>query len=168
MKIQTLDDVLLHEVQDLYSAEKQIIEALPKMAEACTSDTLREGFEEHLEQTKEQVTRLEKVADLLGASVGREKCKGMEGLLAEGAKLLDNEPSSALDAALISAAQRVEHYEIAGYGSAITFAQLLGEDEVVDLLKETIAEEEETDEKLTEIAESEVNESAETADEEAE
>lgn len=161
MKLKTLNDVLVHELQDLFSAENQITEALPKMAKAATTDSLRDGFEEHLEQTQTHIERLQEIADVLNISLDGDTCKGMEGLLAEGSKLLKEDHSTVLDAALISAAQRVEHYEIAGYGSASTFAELLGFDDVVDLLNETLDEEKETDAKLTDIAETEVNVEAE-------
>ncbi len=161
MKLESLNDVLEHEIQDLYSAENQIIDALPKMAEAATSEKLKKAFTTHLEETIEQIKRLKKAAQTLGIEPEGHTCKGMEGLLKEGEELLKEEPSPVLDAALISAAQRVEHYEIAGYGSAITFAEMLKEDEAADILKETIAEEKHTDELLTHIAESEVNKEAE-------
>lgn len=160
MKMITLEDVLHHEIEDLHSAETQIIEALPLMAKHVTSTKLRQGFEKHLKQTERQLKRLEKAAEILGVTVPGKPCKGMKGLLAEGAELLKMEPSEAIDAALISAAQRVEHYEIAGYGSAITFAKMLKQKEVANILKETIAEEEETDKTLTKLAKSEVNKKA--------
>ncbi len=156
MKIETLDDVLVHEIQDLYSAEKQIIAALPKMTKICTSKALREALEEHLEQTREHVIRLEQAAEELKVKTGGEKCKGMEGLLQEGAKLLEEDQSYALDAAIISAAQRVEHYEIAGYGSALAFALALGEENVAELLRLTLEDEENADETLSHIADVEV------------
>lgn len=158
MKLNNLNDLLEHELQDLYSAESQIIKALPKMAKAASSDALKDGFETHLEESEAQKERLEQAAEKLGIKLGGVMCKGMEGLLKEGEELLSEKPSPIVDQALIAAAQRVEHYEIAAYGCAITFAKLLGEDEVVDLLRETINEEEMTDEKLTEIAESEQEE----------
>ncbi len=149
----SMNDLLLHELQDLYSAETQIIKALPKMAEKATNEELKEAFENHLELTKEHVNRLKKIAEILSISLGGELCKGMEGLLKEGEKLLEEEPNEFLDQALIGATQRVEHYEIAGYGCAVTYAKRVDNDEVVELLVETLSEEEETDETLTELAE---------------
>jgi ferritin-like metal-binding protein YciE len=142
----------------LLSAEKQLVKALPKMAKGASSQALKEGIEDHLEQTKGHVERLERVFKLLDKSPRAEHCKGMEGLIEEGSDLLeeDGEPH-VKDAALIAAAQRVEHYEISGYGTARTLAELLGLGEAVDLLQQTLDEEKETDEKLTELAMSEVN-----------
>lgn len=165
MKLNNLRDVLIHELQDLYSAEKQITKALPKMAKAAENDELAEAFKEHLEQTQQQVTRLEEVLKGLGASTKGDKCKGMEGLLAEGDDLMSKDAApEVMDALLITAAQKVEHYEIAGYGSARTFAEMLGEDEAAELLQETLDEEIETDARLTELAESSVNPEAEEAE----
>ncbi len=160
MTIQNLSDVFQHEIRDLYSAENQILEALPKMAKKAHSSKLKDSFEMHLEQTKEHVKRLEKVAETLDIPLNGAKCKGMEGLLKEGESLLKQEPTEGLDAALISAAQRVEHYEIAGYGSTITYAELLGHKEAVSTLKKTINDEEKTDQKLTKIAVTNVNKKA--------
>jgi ferritin-like metal-binding protein YciE len=130
------------------------------MAKTASSDELREGFEEHLEQTKGQIERLQQIFEKLGEKPGGKKCMGMEGLLKEGAEVMGEDYEDAvMDAALISAAQRVEHYEIAGYGSVIAYAELLGEDEAASLLKETLEEEKETDEKLTELS-SEINSEA--------
>ncbi len=158
MKFTSHDDLLLHELQDLYSAENQITQALPKMAEKATNQELKDGFNEHLEQTKGQIKRLQQIAEKLEVTLEGEKCEGMEGLIKEGKKLLEEDANEFLDQALIGAAQRVEHYEIAGYGCAATYAKLLGYDEVLDLLLETLQEEKETNEKLTEIAESEQTE----------
>jgi ferritin-like metal-binding protein YciE len=150
----SLKGLFVDELKDLYSAENQITKALPKMAKAASSDELREGFEEHLEQTKGQIERLQQIFETLGEKPTGKKCLGMEGLLKEGAEVMEDDFEDAvMDAALISAAQRVEHYEIAAYGSVIAFAELLGEDEAVSLLKETLEEEKETDEKLTELSE---------------
>jgi ferritin-like metal-binding protein YciE len=155
--------LFVHELRDLYSAEKQLLKALPKMAKAATHEELKEGFEEHLSQTEEHVSRLEEIFEKLGVSGRGEKCAAMEGLIEEGKKILEEEmPDNVRDAALIAAAQRVEHYEIAGYGTAKTFAEILGEDEAVDLLEQTLDEEKETDVKLTELAESTINADAET------
>ena len=167
MKLESLDELFLHELKDLLSAEKQLVKALPKMAKGASSDALRAAFEEHLEQTKGHVERLEKVFKTLDKAPRAEHCKGMEGLIEEGADLLEEEGADAVkDAALIGAAQRVEHYEIAGYGTARSLAELLGNEEAMTLLQETLDEEKETDEKLTELAMSEVNVEAETADKE--
>jgi ferritin-like metal-binding protein YciE len=158
MKIQNLNDALLHELRDLYSAEKQLTKALPKMAKGASNAELAAGFEQHLEETQEHVNRLESIFEELDASSRGEKCKGMAGLIAEGGKLLEEDGgSAAIDALLVTAAQRVEHYEIAGYGSAIAFAELLGLDNVSKVLKQTLSEEEATDKKLTMLAESTIN-----------
>jgi ferritin-like metal-binding protein YciE len=158
MKIKSLRDVFIHELKDLYSAEKQLTHALPKMAKSAANEELAAGFEEHLRQTEEHVNRLETILGNLGESTRGDKCKAMEGLIEEGAKVMkeDGVPEI-IDALLISAAQRVEHYEIAGYGSARTFAEHLGENEAAELLQKTLEEEAETDQKLTKLAESVVN-----------
>jgi ferritin-like metal-binding protein YciE len=166
-KINTLHDVYVEQLKDLYSAETQLIKALPKMAKAAASPELAKGFEKHLEQTKGHAERLEKIFKGLDEKPTGKKCKAMEGLIKEGAETIEEDASpAAKDALLIAAAQRVEHYEIAGYGSVKTYANLLGESEAVRLLKETLQEEVETDEKLTEVAES-INVEAEEGDEEA-
>jgi ferritin-like metal-binding protein YciE len=158
MKLESLDNLLIHELKDLLSAEKQLVKALPKMAKGAESEALRSAIEEHLEQTKTHVDRLEKAFSLLSKSPRAEHCKGMEGLIEEGSDLLAEEGSpSVKDAALIGAAQKVEHYEIAAYGTAKALAERLGQSDVVSLLEETLNEEKETDQKLTELAESEVN-----------
>jgi len=155
MKANSLRELFVEELRDLYDAENQLIKALPKMAEGSSSPELREAFEEHLEQTRNHATRLEKIFAGLGEKPKAEKCKGMEGLVKEGSDLLkeDDFDPEVKDAAIIGAAQRVEHYEIAGYGTVRTFAELLAEDEAVSLLEETLEEEKETDQKLTELAE---------------
>jgi ferritin-like metal-binding protein YciE len=154
-KITTLHDVYVEQLRDLYSAENQLVKALPKMAKAASSPELAQGFTDHLEQTKEHVARLEKIFESLEEKPTGKKCKAMEGLVAEGAETIEeNATPAAKDALLIAAAQRVEHYEMAGYGSVKTYARLLGEDESAKLLEQTLQEEEETDEKLTEVAES--------------
>jgi ferritin-like metal-binding protein YciE len=148
-----LKELYIDELKDLYSAETQLVKALPKMAKSAASDELRQGFEEHLEQTKGHVQRLEQIFEALGESPKGKKCKGMEGLIAEGSEVTEEDyEGNILDAALIGAAQRVEHYEIAGYGTVRAMAEVLGEDEHVSLLTETLDEEKETDEKLTELA----------------
>jgi ferritin-like metal-binding protein YciE len=152
MKLETLHDVFLHLLHDLYDAEQQLVKALPKMAEACESPELCEAFETHLGQTEEQVRRLEEAFKSLDEKPKRVHCKGMEGLIEEGKELLKTEPSAALDAALIAAAQKVEHYEIASYGTACEMAKLMKHTEALKLLKETMSEEEETDKLLTKIA----------------
>ena len=154
MESNSLKELYVNELKDLYSAENQLVKALPKMAKASSSDDLRAGFEEHLEQTKEHVNRLEQIFEGLDESPKGKKCVGMEGLIKEGNELIQEDPGDEeLDAGLISAGQRVEHYEIAAYGSVRTYARLLGEDEAVSLLEETLNEEKETDRKLTELAE---------------
>jgi ferritin-like metal-binding protein YciE len=162
-----LRKLYIEELKDLYNAETQLVKALPKMAKGADSDELRQGIEEHLEQTKNHVQRLEQIFQSLGESPKGKKCKGMEGLIEEGSEVLDEDFEGAvLDAAIIGAAQRVEHYEIAAYGTARAFAETLGEDNQVKLLTETLDEEKETDEKLTELA-SEINQQA-TSDTESE
>jgi ferritin-like metal-binding protein YciE len=153
-KITNLRDVFVEQLKDLYNAEHQLLKALPKMAKAATSPDLAQGFEEHLEQTKGHVNRLEEIFKKLEEKPTGKKCKAMEGLIKEGAETIAEDASDAAkDAMLIAAAQRVEHYEIAGYGSVKTYADLLGEDEAAELLAETLQEEKDTDEKLTEAAE---------------
>jgi ferritin-like metal-binding protein YciE len=153
MKLNRLTHLYVEELKDLYSAENQLVKALPKMARASTSGDLRAGFEGHLEQTKEHVARLEKIFKALGESPNGKKCKGMGGLIKEGGELIAEDPApEELDAGLISAAQRVEHYEIAGYGCVSTYAKILGEDQAVSLLRQTLEEEKETDKKLTQLA----------------
>ena len=164
MKITTLHDALVHELQDLYSAEVQLTKALPKMAKAATHEQLAEAFEEHLKQTKGHVERLEKALKQLDASTRGEKCKAMEGLIEEGKSTLELDADDAVrDALIIGIAQKVEHYEIAGYGTARAFAKRLGEDAVAAALKDTLEEESETDRKLTKLATSTVNPDAEVA-----
>ena len=165
MKMKSFEDLFHHELKDLYSAEKQLTKALPKMAKAASNEELRQAFEDHLQETETQLERLEQIFKQLEIPTTRvQKCKAMEGLIEEGKEILeeDMEPEL-LDAALICAAQRVEHYEIAGYGCARTFAQRLGLGEIADLLQTTLDEEGNTDKRLTEIAESMVNQEAETA-----
>jgi ferritin-like metal-binding protein YciE len=153
METNRLKHLYIEELKDLYSAENQMLKALPKMVKAATSEDLRAGFEGHLEQTREHVARLEKIFQALGESPKGKKCKGMEGLIKEGGELIEEDPApEELDAGLISAAQRVEHYEIAGYGCVRTYAKLLGEDDAASLLAKTLEEEKETDQKLTELA----------------
>lgn len=149
-----IKELYVDELRDLYNAENQLVKALPKMAKAANAPELRAGFEEHLEQTKGHVERLEQIFEALGESPKGKKCKGMEGLIAEGSEVMEEDyEGNIMDAALIGAAQRVEHYEIAGYGTVRAMAEKLGEDEHVALLTETLEEEKETDEKLTELAE---------------
>jgi len=154
MKLESLKELFVEELKDLYSAENQILKALPKMIKKASSNQLKSGFEEHLEQTRGHVERLEKVFQQLDESPKGKKCKGMEGIITDGAELMeeDAEPD-VMDAGLIAAAQRVEHYEIAGYGCVRTYARLLGHSNVVQLLDATLNEEKETDAKLTRLAE---------------
>jgi ferritin-like metal-binding protein YciE len=155
-----LKSLYVDELRDLYSSEQQLIKAIPKMAKAANSDTLRKGFEEHLEQTRGHATRLEQILRGLGEPVKGKKCKGMAGIVAEGGEMMSEDFQGALlDAALISAAQRVEHYEIAAYGAVHAYATLMGETEAAALLQQTLDEEKETDQKLTELSE-EINSEA--------
>jgi ferritin-like metal-binding protein YciE len=152
MEHKALKELFVDELKDLYSAENQLIKALPKMAKAATSDDLRAGFQEHLEQTKEHARRIEEICTELGEKPTGKKCAGMEGLIEEGREMMEEFEDDVLDAAMISAAQRVEHYEIAAYGTVRTYAELLGHDRAVELLEQTLEEEKETDQKLTELA----------------
>jgi ferritin-like metal-binding protein YciE len=151
-ELQSLHDVLLHELHDLYSAEQQLVEALPKMAEAATEAKLKKAFKDHLVQTKGHVKRLEGAFKALNEKPKAVFCKGMHGLVQEGGELLDKEKGPALDAALISAAQRVEHYEMAAYGCACEYAKLMKHTAALKLLKLTIKEEGAADDLLTKIA----------------
>ncbi len=161
MSLKTLDDALLEELADLLSAETQLTEALPKMAQAATNPQLRAGFEEHLLQTQNQIERLNQAFKLLGQEPESKTCKAMKGLIAEGDELLKEDADPQVkDALLIAAAQKVEHYEIASYGTVCTWADLLGNNEVKELLGQTLNEEEQTDQKLTKLAESKVNTAA--------
>jgi ferritin-like metal-binding protein YciE len=148
-----LKEVYIDELKDIYSAETQLVKALPKMAKAANSDELRTGFEKHLEQTKGHVSRLEQIFEALGEKPTGKKCMGMEGLIKEGGEAAEEDyEDDAKDAALIGAAQRVEHYEIAAYGTVRAMAEKLGEDEAVDLLSKTLQEEKDTDVKLSTLA----------------
>ncbi len=159
----SLRELYIDELKDLYNAETQLVKALPKMAKAASNDQLRQAFEEHLRQTSEHVSRLEQIFETLEEKPSGKKCLGMEGLVKEGSETMkENYTGDVKDAAIIGAAQRVEHYEMAGYGSVRAFAELLGETEHVSLLQETLNEEKQADEKLTQLAE-EINASAEQA-----
>ena len=158
MEMEMFRDLFIEELQDLYSAETQLIKALPKMAKAATNADLKKGFEQHLEQTKGHAQRLENIFAKLNEKSKGQKCKAMEGLIAEGKELIDDhEAGELLDAGLICAAQKVEHYEIASYGTAKAWATQLSLDDVATILEETLDEEKETNEKLTELATSTVN-----------
>ena len=160
----SLHELLIEEMKDLYSAENQLLKALPKMAKAASAPELKEAFTSHLEETRGQVERLEEIFEELEASPRGKKCKAMEGLIEEGKELIDEDADpSVKDAGLIGAAQKVEHYEIAGYGTARTIAELLGHDEIAKLLQETLDEEGMADKKLTDLAESVINIEAEAA-----
>ena len=162
MELDTLKDLYVEELKDLYSAEKQLVKALPKMAKAANSPELQKAFKAHLRQTAEHAARLEKICGELGVSPRGKKCVGMEGLIEEGSDLIKEEPEpDVLDAGLISAAQHVEHYEMAGYGTVRTYARQLGFETQADLLQRTLDEEGETDHLLTALAESGINLAAE-------
>jgi ferritin-like metal-binding protein YciE len=161
MKIETLEDLFLEQVEDLYDAEKRLVKALPKMAEATTSLTLRQAFESHLMETEGHVSRLENIFRTLGQDPKARTCDAMKGLISEGEDVIGDIDQSALrDAGLIAAANRVEHYEIAAYGSARTFADILGLSEAAMLLEQTLQEEKKADRKLTQLAESMINDEA--------
>ena len=157
-KLESLEDLILHELKDMYHAEQQLVKALPKVAEKASSPQLRSSLEEHLRETEGHVDRLEKIFDLLGQPAKAVKCKAMKGILDEGEDLMDLKGSpETIDAGIIMAAQKVEHYEIAGYGSLKCWADHLGEAEAAELLEQTLEEEKETDDKLTELAENSIN-----------
>jgi ferritin-like metal-binding protein YciE len=167
MALRSLSDLFVGELRDLFSAENQLVKALPKLAKAASAPELRQAIERHLEETKGQVRRLETIFRDLDMSPKGKKCKAMEGLIEEGGEMMDMDGEAAVrDAGLIAAAQRVEHYEIAGYGCARTFATLLGYQEAASLLQETLDEEASADRKLTELAETIINVEAERHDEE--
>jgi ferritin-like metal-binding protein YciE len=158
MKMDNLEKLWMEEIKDLYDAEKQLTEALPKMVDAAATPELRQAFEHHLAETEEHVQRLQEVFEELGIVDHGKKCKGMEGLIKEGTEMMKEATDSLTrDAALIAAAQRVEHYEIAGYGTVVSYAQQLNHPEIAEKLQMTLDEEKAADEKLTEIAEAKVN-----------
>ena len=158
MKMQSLDDLFVEQLRDLYDAEKQLVKALPKMAKAASARELQTAFEDHLEQTEGHVERLERIFDVLGKKPRGKTCEAMEGLIKEGGEMIDaNTDPSVRDAGLIAAAQRVEHYEMAGYGCLRTWARQLNQQDAADLIEQTFQEEKEADHKLTQIAESSVN-----------
>jgi ferritin-like metal-binding protein YciE len=160
MSVGTLQELLIDELKDLYSAEKQIVRSLPKLAKAASSPELHEALQNHLEETKGQVERLDKIAGIVGKKLTGKTCAGMKGVLEEGSEVLEDiEEGNVRDAALIGASQRVEHYEMAGYGTARDFAEVLGMDDVVELLEQTLEEEKAADKKLTAISKS-VNDQA--------
>jgi len=162
MKIDSLKTLLEEELKDIYSAEKQLLKALPKMAKNVASEELKAALEEHIEVTQGQVERLEEVFELLGKPAKAKTCKAMQGLVEEASEIMEEDAEDAvLDAAIIGAAQKVEHYEIASYGTARTWARLCGEEEAADLLQETLDEEGEADKRLTYLAERFVNQEAE-------
>ena len=158
MSIKSLQDLMVDELRDMYHAENQLVKALPKMVEAASTPALKEAFEHHLKQTESQVNRIETIFDQLGGDPKGKRCKGMEGIISERAEVLDEDgPDSVIDAALIAAAQRVEHYEIAAYGCIRSYANLLGLGDVARLVEESLKEEEAADQLLSELAETEVN-----------
>jgi ferritin-like metal-binding protein YciE len=167
MEMDSLKELYVDELKDLWSAETQITKALPKMMKAASNPKLKKAFNTHLKQTERHIKRLERIFKELDESPRGKKCVGMEGLIKEGQELIKEKPEAdVLDAGLIAAAQHVEHYEIAGYGCVRTWARQMGEDRQAELLQETLDEEEQTDRLLTELAESEINVEAEEEDEE--
>lgn len=159
MKLDSLNKLYIEQLKDIYSAENQLVEALPKMAKAATSSDLQQAFKEHLEETKGHVKRIEQIFETLEYSPNGPKCKAMEGLIEEGEELIqeDDADPDVLDAGLIAAAQRVEHYEIAAYGTVHTYAEQLGYDDAAELLQETLDEEYDADDKLSELAVNTIN-----------
>jgi ferritin-like metal-binding protein YciE len=157
MKLPSLHELLVDQLKDLYSAESQLVKALPKMAKGASSVPLKEAIENHLEETEGQVARLQQIAEILDCKLTGHKCAAMEGLVEEGSDILDADGAEAvIDAGIIAAAQRVEHYEIAAYGTARKMSELLGEQEVADLLQQTLEEEKAADQKLTEVVEEDI------------
>ena len=167
MSLSTMEELLVHELRDLMSAERQIIAALPKLARKATNPELVTALEEHVAETEGQVTRLEQCLEILGSTTRGKKCKGMEGLLEEGSELAEEAEEDAVrDAGIIGSCQKVEHYEISAYGTACAYAEQLGHSDVVELLEATLEEESAANEKLTDIAEAQVNSDATMAEEE--
>jgi ferritin-like metal-binding protein YciE len=167
MKIDSLKTLLEEELKDIYSAEKQLLKALPKMAKKATSEDLKSALEEHIDVTQGQVERLEEVFETLGKPAKAKTCKAMQGLLEEATEIMEEDATDAvMDAGIIAAAQKVEHYEIASYGTVRTWARIVGEEQAAELLQETLDEEGEADKRLTELAESFVNQEADSDDEE--
>lgn len=157
MRMQNLRELLINELKDIYSAESQIIKALPKMIKRASNETLKEALNDHLEETRQQVERLDQIAQEIGTKLTGKKCKAMEGLIEEGKEVLEAEgDEGVLDCAIIAASQRIEHYEISAYGTARALAEQLGEESIVELLQTTLDEEVAADEKCTEIAENEL------------
>jgi ferritin-like metal-binding protein YciE len=160
--LNSMDDLLLFELRDIYSAEEQILQALPKMAEAASEEKLKKIFQQHLNETQKQKMRLDKIAEIMETNLSGMECKAMQGLIAEGQEILQAQAEASIkDAALIAAAQRIEHYEISAYGTAVNYAERMAEDEVADLLSETLKEEKEADSKLNRIAIKSINKKAE-------
>ncbi len=157
MEIDTLKDLYVEELKDLYSAEKQLVKALPKMAKAAKTKQLQDAFRNHLKETEQHVARIEKICQELGVSPRGKKCVGMEGLIEEGSEMINEANDEALDAGLISKAQHVEHYEMAGYGTVRTYARQLGFENQAELLQQTLDEEGKADQLLTELAEAGIN-----------
>lgn len=158
MSLATLHDLMVHELKDLYSAERQLVQALPRMSKNANSDQLRTALDNHLAETEQQVTRLEQILESLGESPRGQKCAGMQGLIEEGKNLLKEEADpDVMDAGIIVAAQKVEHYEIAGYGAVCEYARMMGHTEAVQLLEQTLEEEKNADQRLNEIAEGGIN-----------
>jgi ferritin-like metal-binding protein YciE len=161
MALNSMDELFLNELKDVYNAEKQLVAALPRMAKAAQSPKLQQAITKHLRETEGHVKRLEQILQSLGEPLRGKKCKGMEGLIEEGKEILEEEGAAeVIDAAIISAAQRVEHYEIAAYGCLRTYAQLLGNTDADRLLQQTLAEEEATDKALTALGEGGINQAA--------
>lgn len=160
-KLKTLEDLFHHQLKDLYSAEKQLLEALPKMAKKAKDPKLKQAFELHLQETEEQKARLEQVCEMIGISPGRMKCKAMEGLIEEGEDMIHEDADPEVkDAGLIAEAQRIEHYEISGYGTAAHYAERLGLKDVARILNATLEEEQATDTKLNKLAKGYINQKA--------
>jgi ferritin-like metal-binding protein YciE len=159
MKLETLRDLLIEELQDLYDVEHQLVEALPKLKSAAHSRELKQAIDMHLDETRQHVTRLERSFELMGQPAKRKACKGMKGIIKEGDELLEEKgvDKDVLDAGIIKSAQAAEHYEIAGYGTAMAYAKQVGENELINLLGQTLTEEKMADEKLTQLAESSIN-----------
>ncbi|HSG38554.1 MAG TPA: ferritin-like domain-containing protein [Thermoanaerobaculia bacterium] len=158
MEIDSLRKLYIEELKDLYSAEKQLIQAIPRMAKKTKNQKLRQGFEQHLETTRMQLERLDRIFEMIGKAPRGKKCKAMEGLIEEGKEMMQEDmEEDVMDAALISSAQKIEHYEIASYGTVRTYANLLGEKEHAKLLQQTLDEEGNMDKQLTQLAESEIN-----------